>query len=273
MLEELYASLTVDACNNEAEYHQTFCTHVQSDHSLFQQAMVGGLLAARFGFVFIAGYQAAIRHIFPNMHASGWVAFAVSEDRNPDAPLAGVKYVERTGSYELSGFKTWVAASDHCRQLIVSAGDQADGGKGTLYFLLNRTDPGVEVTTRSPGRMLPDLSQGKVELKNYAVSEPLTAHRVKSFAAAEVLYIYVAFLASTWANFPARRKVVDALLAKTEPLTRVPNLIWDAPMLEFDRQVQRLLQDMRAVEGEAHALWRRDYKLISMYARQPKKYG
>jgi acyl-CoA dehydrogenase len=271
LLEKLYASLDAHSYETEAEYHQAFCTHVKDGHSLFQQALIGGLLAPRFGFVFSAGYQTAIRHIFPSLTASGWVAFAVSEDRNPEAPLPGVDYVEQNGRFELSGFKTWVAASDHCGQFIVSARNQTNGSKGTLYFLVNRAAPGVSVSTRPPGRMLPDLSQGKLELTQYMVAEPLNADRVKSFAAAEVLFIYLAFLASTWANFPARREGVETLLAESESLTQVASPSWDAPMLEFDGQVQWLLQDMRTVEGEAHALWRRDYKLISMYARQPKK--
>ena len=59
--------------------------------SLTAQAVKGGLLADRMAWVFVAGYQCALRHTFSELPADGIAVFAVSEDRKNDPPLPGVK--------------------------------------------------------------------------------------------------------------------------------------------------------------------------------------
>lgn len=260
---EFLQSLTAPPAQTEAEYYQAWLSHVGGGADPLQMAWQGGLLADRFGFIFSAGYQAALRQIFPHLDQRGWSAFAVSEDRQPQDPLPGVRYVQRSDGYLLSGHKTWIAASACCRQLIVSARGEGD----TLYFAIDADRPEVEVHTRAPGRMLPDLSQGQAQLRDYPAAQPLDASRVQSFAAAEVFYIYIAFLASTWRAYPARRGVVEACLTQAEQLSQRALPAWDAAQLALDEAVQALVKSMRSVEGEADDLWRRDYKLITMYAR------
>ncbi|MGV0036303.1 MAG: hypothetical protein ACNYPE_15630 [Candidatus Azotimanducaceae bacterium WSBS_2022_MAG_OTU7] len=47
-----------------------------------QTAFCGGLIADELSFLFIAGYQAAVRRTF-NLANRTWTVLAVSEDRNP----------------------------------------------------------------------------------------------------------------------------------------------------------------------------------------------
>ena len=66
---------------NEDAYKALWQRLVASQQDLGLLAVQGGLLADRLAWVFVAGYQAALRRTFPDQGFSGWAAFAVSEDR------------------------------------------------------------------------------------------------------------------------------------------------------------------------------------------------
>ena len=88
----------------------------------FEMAVQAGLLADRFSWIFTAGYQGAMRHVFPQERFDGWAAFAVSEDRSEDNPLPGVTWQADGPGFVIEGSKTWVAASAHCDDIVFSAG-------------------------------------------------------------------------------------------------------------------------------------------------------
>ena len=267
MIDELHGAIPEADIVSEAHFLEAWQRHASGREPL-SMAIAGGLLAARFGWIFIAGYQAAIRRVFPDESFDGWVAFAVSEDKTGEQP--GMRYQQTEGegsssdAFQLDGVKTWVAASAHCQTVIVSA----KGAGGTQYFALDRHQAGVQITTRPSGRVLPDLSQGSLECVHALPARALPSNRVGEFQVTEVLYIYTAFLASTFRFFPDRRVQVEGLVQQVQDIVTNDPLDWDEAMLELDRGVQELVRDMRQREGEANTLWRRDYKLIAMYSRQ-----
>lgn len=267
------ADLPTDVAGSEAQFHDLWMDQLTAVTDPIELALRGGLLAPRFGWIFSAGYQAAIRHTFPQAALEPWSAFAVSEDRSGARP--GVVYQKHADGDVLHGTKTWVAASAHCRTVIISAKGEA----GTRYYAVPREDKGVLIETRPAGRVLPDLSQGSLMLDAWIGGETLDDQRVPGFQLNEVFYIYLAFLASTWRFYPARQAAVESLLAQALLLLQSgqsgqsgqrDDLIVDDAFLGFEGGVQALLNEMRAQEGEQDALWRRDYKLIAMYSRQPK---
>ena len=71
-------------------------------------AITGGAIADRLAWVFVAGYQAANRRVFPELPVDGWAAYLVSEDRNGELP--GVTAAPNDGGFLLNGHKTWLAA-------------------------------------------------------------------------------------------------------------------------------------------------------------------
>jgi hypothetical protein len=87
---ELEAMLGVKASVNSAteeSYRELWLSGVAQQNDLGLMAVQGGLLADRLAWVFVAGYQAALRRTFPDQAYSGWAASAVSEDRRGDPPL------------------------------------------------------------------------------------------------------------------------------------------------------------------------------------------
>ena len=100
------------------------------------QAIAGGAIADRLAWVFVAGYQAALRRVFPELPIDGFAAYVASEDRKGELP--GVAVLEHKDGFSLAGNKTWVASSNHVQHLIVSTGERED----TCFYLIHRDADG-----------------------------------------------------------------------------------------------------------------------------------
>ena len=258
-LKALHESEAVRICDTEQEFHKSWQRWAKDIDNPLEMAIVGGGMVLNFGLIFSAGYQAALRRIFPDVDFAAWGAFAVSEDKS--GVLPGVTAQETAAGFVLNGSKTWIAASACVEEVVLSA----RLGEKVRSFRVGRDTPGMTIATRSPGRVLPALSQGTATLDDVLVDVALRQDRVGQFASAEVVYIYTAFLASTWRRWPPRRDAVLPLLSLAQRVHENHELARES-MVELDRGVQALLRSLRQGEGGIDDLWRRDYKLIEMYA-------
>ena len=132
-------------CSEETAYLQLWIQKVSQQQDPALMAVHGGMLADRMAWVFVAGYQAALRRTFPDQALPRWAALAVSEDRRNDPPLPGVDYQLNDGEFVISGHKTWVAAVNSVEHLVIKAGI----GARALYFNLPRTTEGLEFSSRA----------------------------------------------------------------------------------------------------------------------------
>ena len=175
---------------DEAAYLQAWLQHAAVATSPLSMALAGGACADRLAWVFVAGYQAALRSVFPALGAEGWACFAVTEDRSGE--FSGVDWQSHDDQVVVTGHKSWIAASQHVQQLVVKAGK----GDRACYVLLRRDDPGVALSSRDAPGFLPDLSQGFAALDcQVDATRVLDDGRVEQFRWREPLYIYSAFLA------------------------------------------------------------------------------
>ena len=253
----------------EAQYLALWRQHAEPQADFASMAIAGGLCADKLAWVFIAGYQAAIRCTFPDALLSGWAAFAVSEDRQPDNPLPGVTAQPDSQGQVLSGHKTWVAAVDQIDQLIVKAGRRGEA----QYFLLGRDEPGLELNVRPAGKFLSELSQGAAHLNGVRATKRqlLEDSQVALFGPREALFIYAAFCAFLLAKSPdpTQRERCRAMLR------RVPDLLAAgfssaadvSTLKQFDADVQQLLRDIETDSFPRNASWPQDRGLISMYSK------
>ena len=124
---------------NEADYAKAWLQVASRKEDLVELAVIGGLLADRMAWVFVAGYQSALRHTFASIPLDGIGAFAVSEDRKGAPPLPGVRSHHHEGQLHVSGYKTWVACSQSLAYLII----KADGGEAARYYCLPRQTAGL----------------------------------------------------------------------------------------------------------------------------------
>ncbi len=168
---------------------------------------MGGCLADRLGFFFIAGYQAAIRRTF-NIKSNVWCALAVSEDRAQTNPKPGLRLADNG---TISGFKTWVACAAHLDELIVSVGAMPDAE----MYLLKATRADVAISVKEAPSFLSDMSQGIAEFQAVPAVDlaSLAQTDLKLFAKREPLYLYFAFAA--WLlkqGSPIAPKLLEQLL-------------------------------------------------------------
>ena len=244
---------------DEHAYVALWSKRVSGLDSLTAQAVQGGLLADRMAWVFVAGYQCALRHTFSELPADGIAVFAVSEDRKNDPPLPGVKTLWQDGSVTVSGYKTWVACSASLSHLVI----KADRGEAAKYYCIERAAAGLNLMDKHGG-FLAEMSQGVAHLDKVAVSAPLDASEVAHFGLRETLYIYMAFCA--WAG----KCVAD--VARCEDLIQrlaalVVNIPADVEGLAELKDVDHAVQALRAeVPDTAASAWAKDQRLISMYS-------
>lgn len=251
-------------CADETAYLQCWLRNVASEQDPSSMAVQGGLVADRLAWVFVAGYQAALRRTFPAEVLHGWGAFAVSEDRRGDPPLPGVDYQQTKDEFVISGHKTWVAAVSCVEHLIIKAGR----GARARYFNLPRQTQGLDFSVRS-ANFLAEMSQGSAHLNAVTVADDaaLDATQVAQFGAREALYIYLAFLAYAgqmwpqWVNredcFVLIQRLDAALNAATLPLAEVKAI---------DTAVQQTLAAIGPGASADDSRWEQDQRLISMYS-------
>jgi len=262
-----------DSANTEAEYLARWQATTGTVDSPFLKAIAGGLQADRMAWVFIAGYQAAIRHCFELPHTyrdQHWLTFAVSEDRSSDNPLPGVTWKETEGELTLNGHKTWIAACDSISALIVKAGR----GEQARYGLVECDTPGLTLTSKAAPSMLPDLSQGRASFEQVAATRADLPQRrpVALFGATEAFMTYSAFAACIWAQTQARSGELaersKLLLSQAESIFATePESLRSESLKTFDQGIQSLLGDWLAQKRNAETHWQRDHRLVRMYSK------
>jgi hypothetical protein len=251
-------------CSDEAAYLQCWMQNVAQQQDPALMAVKGGMLADRMAWVFVAGYQAALRRTFADQVLPGWAAFAVSEDRRNDPPLPGVDYQQSNGEFVVSGHKTWVAAVDSVEHLIIKAAK----GERALYFNLPRKSQGLEFSARAAS-FLGEMSQGSAHLNAVRLPKDaaLDTSEVAQFGVREALYIYLAFLGyagQRWSQAVSPedclgliRRLSQALAEATLPVAEVKAI---------DTYVQKILRDISPVAAADNERWDKDQRLISMYS-------
>ena len=248
---------TVNA--DERAYSEVWLREVAPLASRRAQAVQGGLLADRLAWVFVAGYQCALRHTFPQLPAHSMAAFAVSEDRKGDPLLPGVTAKVLNGETRVSGYKTWVACCATLSHLVI----KSDRGDKASYYCLERNSHGLTLTPKY-GSFLAEMSQGVAQLKEVTVASSLDASQVSYFGLRETLYIYMAFCA--WAGkFLESDEHCEALIRRLAGLTE--RLPLDQAALAELKAVDQAVQELRrSVPDTAAPNYEQDQRLIAMYS-------
>lgn len=168
-----------DACRDDDG------TRITDEAELAQR---GGALADRLAWVFVSGYQAAVRRCFPELvKGNGWTCLAAAEGR--DGP--GCQLMADGDGYLLSGEKSWIAGAGVLDSLVVSVGE----GDARRFAGIEASAPGVALDLpREPG-FLGEMSQGvaRFDAVKLAAADVLEApERGLWFRGAEPLYVMLA---------------------------------------------------------------------------------
>ncbi|MGY4531150.1 hypothetical protein ACVW0Y_000253 [Pseudomonas sp. TE3786] len=160
----------------------------------FEQALLGGRLAATPGLAFLAGYQAALRALWPS---APWTlgAFCVTENRS----VRPTDLQVRLDGLSLSGRKDFVTAADAADWLLVAARSELPGTAPQIAMCVTYNGtPGVRVEVLPPLSLMPDVSHGRLHLQA-APCERLPGDGwdayAKPFRSLEDLHVLVALVA------------------------------------------------------------------------------
>ena len=186
----------------EQRYFELWSDQLAGTRSPTVLAELGGRLADRAAWVFVAGYQGALRQCFPTLTGrTGWASYLVSEAReDKSVPTCHLHIGAASGTDDgmvLDGTKNWVAASAHLQTLVVNAAvataaensahkgvkDGADvGATKTANVLVDVASAGVALIEKPSGRFLPELVVGRAEFKRANLSKAACLEDDDTFA-------------------------------------------------------------------------------------------
>ena len=232
-------------------------------------ALAGGALADRLAWVFVSGYQAAVRRCFPELvPGSGWTCLAAAEGRGGP----GCTLVPNGDGFLLSGEKSWIAGAGNLESLVVSVGE----GESRCFAGVDAAAAGVTIELpRTPG-FLGEMTQGVARFVDVPVlgivKEPA---RGLWFRGGEPLYVMLALnacLKSRALNGGhgelARRAAVAIEHGRTLPAVLAEKEAILSGLTEMRALTGRTLAESSAVLAECPALadsWHKDARLFAMF--------
>ncbi|HCJ30512.1 MAG TPA: acyl-CoA dehydrogenase [Pseudomonas sp.] len=132
--------------------------------SSFRLAVLGGRLAATPGLAFLAGYQAALRRLWPAA-PQGLGAMCATENR----ALRPADMQTRLDGLLLTGRKDFVIAGPAASWLLVPARDEAPGERPRLSLcVVGCGERGVIIEAGPPLPLLQDIPHGRLRLEHAA---------------------------------------------------------------------------------------------------------
>lgn len=131
------------------------------DRGPFALAVLGGRLATTPGLAFLAGYQAALRALWPAAPLS-LGALCVTENKSTRPADMSTRLID----LHLTGRKDFVTAADAAEWLLVAAREEEPGASPRLAMgVVRNGDPGVRIEPLPALPLMPDISHGRLHLE------------------------------------------------------------------------------------------------------------
>lgn len=238
-------------------------------------ALLGGRLAATPGLAFLAGYQAALRVLWPSA-PSGLGALCVTENKSTRPADMHTRLSDLT----LTGRKDFVTAAEAADWLLVAARDEVGDAPVHLSLaVVYRDSPGVRIEPLPSLPLMPDIGHARLHLDR-ASCERLAGDGwdayVKPFRSIEDLHVLAAITAwlygvgqdSAWPQHLQLRLL--ALLAGCAELTRqcpraaATHVLLAGLFAQFASLRGEVDAAMAAGPSAWAALWQRDHNLLNI---------
>lgn len=240
-----------------------------------QLALHGGRLAATPGLAFLAGYQGALRALWP---AAPWTlgALCVTEQRS----TRPADMSTRINALTLDGRKDFVTAAEASDWLLVAAREEAAGAPVRLALGVVRNGaPGVQIEALPALSLMPEISHGRLHLHG-AHCERLPGDGwdayVKPFRTLEDSHVLAALTAwlfgvgqqSAWPQ-ALQLRLLGLLAGCAEVARQCPgaaagHLLLAGLFAQFDSLRSDLDNAFTASDAHWAQLWQRDKGLLSI---------
>lgn len=241
-----------------------------------QLAILGGRLAATPGLAFLAGYQAALRALWPEAPAS-LGAFCVTERRS----VRPADLTTRLENGRLSGCKDFVTGGGEADWLLVAARSEPAGEPARIALChVAREASGVALEGLPPLPIATDIPHARLLLDD-AVAQTLPGDGwddyAKPFRTLEDIHVLLALAAWLYGvglecQWPRalRLKLAGVLaaggeIARLDPRDAATHLLLAGVFAQFE-SLQAELDAALDSAGEWATLWRRDRALLKIAA-------
>lgn len=240
-----------------------------------QLALLGGRLAATPGLAFLAGYQGALRALWP---AAPWTLGALCVTENRSTRPADM--TTRIDALTLEGRKDFVTAAEAADWLLVAAREEAGDAPVQLALGVVRNGaPGVQIETLPALPLMPDVSHGRLHLQG-AQCERLAGDGwddyVKPFRTLEDTHVLAALTAwlfgvgqeSAWPQ-ALQLRLLGLLAGCAEVARQCPSAAGSHVMLaglfaQFDSLRPDLDNAFAVGDAQWAQLWQRDKGLLAI---------
>lgn len=240
-------------------------------------AMLGGRLASTPGLAFLAGYQAALRALWPAAPLS-LGAFCVTERRS----VRPADLSTRLNDGHLQGCKDFVTAGTAADWYLVAARSEPAGEAPRLKLcMMHKTAPGVRLEELPPLPMLADIPHARLYLAD-AAADVLPGDGwddyVKPFRSIEDLHVLMALTAWLYGvgldcGWPRHLQLrLAGLLATGAELARhdakdpVTHVLLAGLFAQSDGLEAELDAALASTPQPWAGLWRRDRSLLKLAA-------
>ena len=262
---------------DENSWHDLWHNKALGELDPVASAVVGGALSDRLSWVFVSGYQAALRKVFPRLPSEGWAAFAATEAKDdPDYPGTVLTGHDAANQLALSGNKSWVAQSCKVRHLLVTArsSDTPEGPPAECVWV-DAESRGVSLSHRDSPAFLGEMSQGFAAFDNVLVESDRVLPRLsaRSFGRTEPRFVMLSACGLMLAHAVAAenaKALRTQLVATTLALAECSHEEQMPPQLmaELDDSFARCAETFAATGISARVVsWVADNRLLRMYSR------
>ncbi|WVM88098.1 hypothetical protein UMZ34_17610 [Halopseudomonas pachastrellae] len=287
----LSASVDVPAMETVDDWLANWRQLPLDELSPFALAVMGGCQADRAAWAFSAGYEAALRAMFPQIRGGGLHGFSLSEEgvRSP-RDLQTLWRTDASGGIQLSGNKGWVPCRSIVKPILWFA---VPAGQTALSVVrLPATADGVTMSPRNPAAFMPELPAARMQLQDVQLDASAMlpgdgwSDYARPFGALEELYVSAALMGYLLREGRARewpQALLRQMLAAISLLERIAPEVGSANrgqlLLAGATEWVRALMTQATAEwakqpnDEAGQRWVRDQTVQRMWAAAGAKRG
>jgi acyl-CoA dehydrogenase len=252
-----------------------------------ERAISEGVRATRVADAFLAGYQAALQALVPELPAGRKVCLCATEEGGAHPRAIATTLSPDGDGFRLSGRKKWITGGPLADLLLVvaSVGLDTDGRNRLRVVQVDAHAPGVTVHPMPDTPFTPEIPHAQVSFEGVAVAASALLpgdgydRYLKPFRTVEDVHVNAAVLAYVlsvarrfgWPREASERLLAILLAARAvgvaEPGARETHLALAGVLALGRRFLDETREHWALVESDERARWLRDVGLLSVAER------
>jgi acyl-CoA dehydrogenase len=250
-------------------------------------ALLGGVASTRVADAFLAGYQAALRALVPDLPAGRRLCLCATEEGGAHPKAIATALIPDGAGFRLTGHKRWVTGGPLADLLLVvaSAGRDDQGRNRLRVALVDAHAPGVTLEPMPDTPFTPEIPHAQVHLAEVAVAAadllPGDGYDryLKPFRTVEDGHVHAAVLAyvlgvarrHAWPKEAQERLLAILLAVRTialaDPTARETHLALAGALALGRAYLTETAEHWSLADADTRARWQPDVALLSVAER------